>query len=81
MHIRNLICFIIKYRYINQGLAKLVNDNPKTIRLNFPANIKKPKDNFSVLPRENICIVCGDSKHFHKKSVIPKEFVRYIPSK
>jgi len=66
--------------YISQGLAKLVNDNPRTIRLNFPADIKKPKDNFSVLPRENICIVCGSCEYFHKKNIIPKEFVRYIPT-
>lgn len=69
------------YRYITQGLAKLVSDNPRTIRLNFPADIKNRKDSFSVLPRENICTVCGHSKHFRKKSIIPKEFVRHMPSK
>lgn len=72
--------YLIIYRYISQGLAKLVNDNPRTIRLNFPADLKNRKDNFSVLPRENICSVCGRSKHFRKKSIIPKEFVRHMPS-
>lgn len=71
---------IILYRYITQGLAKLVNGNPKTIRLNFPANIKRPNDNFSVLPRENSCVICGNCECFHKKSVIPKEFSQYLPS-
>ncbi|KAE9544452.1 hypothetical protein AGLY_001631 [Aphis glycines] len=66
--------------YISQGLAKLVNDDPKTIRLNFPADLKNRKDDFSVLPRENICTVCGRSEHFRKKSIIPKEFVRHMPT-
>lgn len=73
------LCIVI-YRYISQGLAKLVNDDPKTIRLNFPADLKNRKDDFSVLPRENICTVCGRSEHFRKKSIIPKEFVRHMPS-
>lgn len=72
--------YIYHYRYIAQDLAVLVNQNPRTIRLNFPALIKNLKDNFSILPRENICTVCGRSEHFRKKSIIPKEFVRYMPS-
>lgn len=72
--------FIAIFRYLKQGLAKLVNENPKTIRLNFSAVIKNRKDKFSVLARENICTVCGSSKHFRKKSIIPREFVRHMPS-
>ncbi|XP_050436824.1 exonuclease 3'-5' domain-containing protein 2-like isoform X2 [Adelges cooleyi] len=65
--------------YISQGLAKLVNDNPRTIRLNFPAEIKNRKDAFSIHFRDNICTVCGRTEHFRKKSIIPKEFVRHMP--
>lgn len=61
-------------------MAKLVNDDPRTIRLNFAADIKNRKDDFSIVPRENICTVCGRSEHFRKKSIIPKEFVRHMPS-
>lgn len=74
------MCCVVICRYISQGLAKLVNDDPKTIRLNFSADLKNRKDNFSVLPRENICTVCGRSEYFRKKSIIPKEFVRHMPS-
>ncbi|VVC27069.1 Ribonuclease H-like domain,3'-5' exonuclease domain [Cinara cedri] len=66
--------------YITQGLAELVNDNPRTIRLNFPADFKNRNDNFSVLPRADICTVCGRTEYFRKKSIIPKEFVRYMPT-
>ncbi|XP_050533718.1 exonuclease 3'-5' domain-containing protein 2 [Daktulosphaira vitifoliae] len=66
--------------YISQGLAKLVNENPRTIRLNFPADIKHKKDAFSVLFRHNICTVCGRTEHFRKKSIIPKEFIRHMPT-
>lgn len=68
------------FRYIQQGLAKLVNNDPKTIRLNFPAKLKNKNDVFSILSRENICSVCGWSNHFCKKSIIPKEFIRHMPS-
>ncbi|XP_025404832.1 exonuclease 3'-5' domain-containing protein 2 isoform X2 [Sipha flava] len=66
--------------YISQGLAKLVKDNPRTIRLNFSADLKNRKDKFSVLPRENICTVCGRPEYFRKKKIIPKEFVRHMPT-
>jgi len=69
--------------YIDKGLAELVCDDPKTIKLNFePRGRGKSHDAFYLAERKNECSVCGEDKEhtLTKHHIVPYCYRRYFPT-
>ncbi|OWF38322.1 Exonuclease 3'-5' domain-containing protein 2 [Mizuhopecten yessoensis] len=64
--------------YLERGLADKVSDEPLTVKLRFePAG--RPTDDYYLLDKDNICVVCGVDESFIRKCVIPREYRKYLP--
>jgi len=68
--------------YLEKGLAKLVNNDPPTIKLNFePKGRGKSKDAFYLADRKNECSVCGENGEntLTKHHIVPYCYRKYFP--
>lgn len=67
--------------YVSKGLAKLLTDEPYTIRLTFePAGRAVGEvGKYYTIPKENKCVVCGKEDTFIRKNVVPREYRKYFP--
>lgn len=67
--------------YLDRGLAKVIEEDPLSIKLNFKPKGNGEQADFLLLPRENKCIVCGtkDLKLLSRHHLIPYEYRKFFP--
>lgn len=67
--------------YLGRDLAEIIDTGPPiSIRLKFIPNGPGHADNkFYLIPRKNICVVCGDGKKLSRHHVVPNCYRRYFP--
>lgn len=60
-----------------------MTETPFTVRLNFePAGrARGDTGKYYQTPKINQCVVCGDTQHYIRKNVIPREYRKYFPCK
>lgn len=71
----------MSYRYLNRGLAKLVEENPPAIMLLFEPK-GRPEDegnDFYIQTKRNICVGCGEGKHYLRYRIIPSCYRVHFP--
>lgn len=65
--------------YLNKDLAIIKSENPLEIQLTFePATPSRRNDQFYLVPRQNICVVCGTSERLTRHHVIPQSFRKHF---
>jgi hypothetical protein len=68
--------------YLDRELAEVVSQDPPTIQLKF-----KPKangnqgDEFSLAPKQNVCVVCGTEEDLTKHHIVPSMYRKHFPVK
>lgn len=68
--------------YLSRQLAKVVEESPCTIRLNFkPSGRGHSDDLFYLTDKANICVSCGSQHHLTKHHCIPKCFRKFFPDR
>ncbi|XP_023639722.1 protein RRP6-like 3 isoform X3 [Capsella rubella] len=79
-----LLCYCDKRKlewYLNRGLAKLVEENPPAIMLLFEPK-GRPEDegnDFYIQTKKNICVGCGEGKHYLRYRIIPSCYRVHFP--
>ncbi|KAL9301414.1 Protein RRP6-like 3 [Arabidopsis thaliana] len=79
-----LLCYCDKRKlewYLNRGLAKLVEENPPAIMLLFEPK-GRPEDegnDFYIQTKRNICVGCGEGKHYLRYRIIPSCYRVHFP--
>lgn len=70
-----------KIRYLQRDLAKMVEDDPPAIVLLFePKGRPDDKDNdFYIQSKRNICVSCGEEKHYIRYRIIPSCYRMHFP--
>lgn len=70
------------HRYLKKGLGELVCESPFTVRLKFePADRAVGEDGQYREVKVNRCVVCGASHSYQHKTVVPREYSKYFPSR
>lgn len=69
--------------YVNKGLGRRVGaDEPFTIQLAFKPEERSGGHDFeelgSLVPRKNICVVCGNAGNLSRFHIIPKSYQRHF---
>lgn len=66
--------------YLRRDLARLVSKGPLVIRLTFqPRGHGHAGDIFYTTPRENHCVVCGETQGLSRHHVVPRWYRRHFP--
>ncbi len=67
--------------YLKKGLAKVVCDNPLTLKLCFEPNYsyKNNSDSFILTEKFNRCVVCGTTAELSMHHIVPRCFRKYFP--
>ncbi|KAK6134730.1 hypothetical protein DH2020_031532 [Rehmannia glutinosa] len=67
--------------YVSRNLAKLVEDDPPSIMLLFePKGRPEDEDNdFYIQSKKNICVGCGEGKHYLRYRIIPSCYRMHFP--
>ena len=73
--------------YIERELADKICDQPFTIKLKFEPNGRSVEkklqtiydDQFYVVDRQNICVVCGKDKDYSRFHVVPTLYRTHFP--
>ncbi|XP_015610219.1 exonuclease 3'-5' domain-containing protein 2 [Cephus cinctus] len=67
--------------YVSKGLGSVVSKDPFTVKLNFEPAGRALGDvgRYYTQVKENQCVVCGTSKTFIRKNVVPREYRKYFP--
>lgn len=78
------LCTIEKKKaqwYILKGLGNEVSQDPYIVRLNFEPAGRAVGDvgKYYLTPKENNCVVCGNTDQLIRKNVVPKEYRRHFP--
>ncbi|XP_010414000.1 PREDICTED: protein RRP6-like 3 isoform X3 [Camelina sativa] len=79
-----LLCYCDKRKlewYLNRGLAKLVEEDPPAIMLLFEPK-GRPEDegnDFYIQTKRNICVGCGEGKHYLRYRIIPSCYRVHFP--
>ena len=64
--------------YLNRNLAVLIGEN--TIQLTFiPKGNGSAMDLYGSSPKENICVVCGDTNELTRHHIVPYCYRKYFP--
>ncbi|XP_051125461.1 protein RRP6-like 3 isoform X2 [Andrographis paniculata] len=79
-----LLCYCDRRKlewYINRNLAKLVEEDPPSIMLLFePKGRPEDEDNdFYIQSKKNICVGCGEGKHYLRYRIIPSCYRMHFP--
>ncbi|EDV42761.1 uncharacterized protein Dana_GF18156 [Drosophila ananassae] len=79
-----LLCTIDRRKatwYVDQNLGTRICEEPLTVRLNFePAGRAVGEvGRYYQTPKENRCVVCGQSDAYLRKNVVPREYRRHFP--
>lgn len=77
------MCLLILglFRYVNRNLANLIDDDPPSIQLLFePKGRPEDEDNdFYIQSKKNICVGCGEGKHYLRYRIIPSCYRMHFP--
>ncbi|KAH8382754.1 hypothetical protein KR009_005126 [Drosophila setifemur] len=67
--------------YLDQNLGTRISEDPFTVRLNFEPAGRAVGDvgRYYQTPKENRCVVCGESDAYLRKNVVPREYRRHFP--
>ncbi|XP_021837310.2 protein RRP6-like 3 isoform X1 [Spinacia oleracea] len=67
--------------YLSRNLAKLMDDNPQAVMLLFePKGRPEDEDNeFYIQSKRNLCVSCGESKHYLRYRIIPSCYRMHFP--
>ncbi|KAL9145069.1 hypothetical protein ABFS82_13G015000 [Erythranthe guttata] len=79
-----LLCYCDRRKlewYVNRNLAKPVEDDPLSIVLLFePKGRPEDEDNeFYIQSKKNICVGCGEGKHYLRYRIIPSCYRMHFP--
>ncbi|KAM7271020.1 hypothetical protein ACFE04_030234 [Oxalis oulophora] len=79
-----LLCYCDRRKlewYIRRDLAKLVHEDPPAIMLLFePKGRPEDEDNdFYIQSKKNICVGCGEGKHYLRYRIIPSCYRVHFP--
>ncbi|KAK6134715.1 hypothetical protein DH2020_031541 [Rehmannia glutinosa] len=79
-----LLCYCDRRKlewYVSRNLAKLVEDDPPSIMLLFePKGRPEDEDNdFYIQSKKNICVGCGEGKHYLRYRIIPSCYRMHFP--
>lgn len=79
-----LLCYCDRRKidwYLRRGLAKLVEENPPAIMLLFePKGRPEHEGNdFYIQSKKNICVGCGEGKHYLRYRIIPSCYRVHFP--
>ncbi|KAJ9579555.1 hypothetical protein L9F63_004740 [Diploptera punctata] len=68
--------------YVAKNLGQIVETNPLTVRLTFEPSGRAVGEvgKYYTMEKENRCVVCGETKSYIRKNVIPHEYRKYFPS-
>lgn len=69
--------------YVNKGLGEIVAEDPLTVRLKFePAGRAVGQTGkYYQTPKDNKCVVCGETEKYTRKNVVPREYRKHFPCK
>ncbi|XP_073148987.1 protein RRP6-like 3 [Henckelia pumila] len=79
-----LLCYCDRRKlewYLSRNLAKLVEDDPSSIKLLFePKGRPEDEDNdFYIQSKKNICVGCGEANHYLRYRIIPSCYRIHFP--
>ncbi|KAJ4425777.1 exonuclease 3'-5' domain-containing protein 2 [Periplaneta americana] len=68
--------------YVLKELGVKVSDDPLTVRLLFEPSGRSVDEvgRYYTLQKENRCVVCGSSKSYIRKNVVPHEYRKHFPA-
>tara|TARA_R110000824_G_scaffold218435_1_gene405030 strand:- start:5020 stop:5802 length:783 start_codon:yes stop_codon:yes gene_type:complete len=69
--------------YLKRNLAEVIEEDPLTIKLNFEPKGKGENHDLLLIPRKNLCVVCGteDLNVLTRHHIVPYEYRKYFPEK
>lgn len=67
--------------YLDRNLATKESEDPLVIRLKFEPSGRSLADPLLLLPRKNICVVCGSNQELTRHHVVPRCYRRHFPDK
>lgn len=69
--------------YVKKDIGEIVIEDPFTVRLKFePSGRAVGKTGkYYQTPKENKCVVCGESENYTRKNVVPREYRKCFPCK
>lgn len=66
--------------YLDRNLAKIIEDNPLTIKLNFePRGLGNHNKEFGLGKMYNKCVSCGTSEYLTRHHVVPYCYRKFFP--
>lgn len=81
-----LLCTIDRKKamwYVNKEIGEIISEDPLTVRLKFePAGRAVGQTGkYYQMPKENKCVVCGETEKYTRKNVVPREYRKHFPCK
>lgn len=69
--------------YVNKEIGEIISEDPLTVRLKFePAGRAVGQTGkYYQMPKENKCVVCGETEEYIRKNVVPREYRKHFPCK
>ncbi|CAH0600197.1 unnamed protein product [Chrysodeixis includens] len=67
--------------YVSKTTADIIKEDPLTVRLRFEPSGRSvgAVGRYYQLEKENKCVVCGDTRTFIRKNVVPREYRKLFP--
>jgi len=66
--------------YLDRDLADIVSEDPPTIKLKFkPNGPGNQNDDYSLAPKQNICVRCGTDDDLTKHHIVPIMYRQFFP--
>ncbi|XP_042301477.1 LOW QUALITY PROTEIN: exonuclease 3'-5' domain-containing protein 2 [Sceloporus undulatus] len=66
--------------YLDKGIGELVSMDPFIVRLQFePSGRPESKVDYYLTVKQNLCVVCGKTKSYIRKNIVPHEYRKHFP--
>ncbi|XP_055323361.1 exonuclease 3'-5' domain-containing protein 2 isoform X2 [Sitodiplosis mosellana] len=79
-----LLCTIDQKKamwYVNKNIGEIVAEDPLTVRLKFEPSGRAvgQTGKYYQTPKDNKCVVCGETEKYTRKNVVPREYRKNFP--
>ncbi|XP_055323542.1 exonuclease 3'-5' domain-containing protein 2 isoform X4 [Sitodiplosis mosellana] len=67
--------------YVNKNIGEIVAEDPLTVRLKFEPSGRAvgQTGKYYQTPKDNKCVVCGETEKYTRKNVVPREYRKNFP--
>lgn len=66
--------------YIDKGIGELTSTEPFIVKLKFePSGRPESQQDYYLITKENLCVVCGKRESYIRKNVVPHEYRKHFP--